>query len=346
MDKSDKPKQTQRIWIERGLKQEDAQKLESKIEGGALRGPAGERLLRALKANPELAKKYAEAKEMDPEKFVNQLVEEHKSGTPGIRWEELDKLKEDIKKINSFWNENTIKDYQNAVETYKKCILNFIYGRGTWEEINNSVLEMQPLAEKIQLLRQNIEPEILKCITELNSVCEILSTKSQNDEIVKKIQEDLNKLKDLANILGIKVDSSSSVLKNEIESWLSEDTYGSSIKDPLTYENILERLQIKEFGLAGSVESELLKTAKILTLLNTEIKGEYDIAGDKKELLSQINDQITILADNCLKVAIWKAIMDIFEAISESILKLFQSEEDELKFSREGEDEPVDFNRK
>lgn len=93
------------------------------------------------------------------------------------------------------------------VKKYRFCVSNFIEGRGTWDEINNSVLGMKPLAEKIEKLRTVIEPEIQKSIADLKKAVVLLEAKSNVDgDMLSKIKEDLKKLEEFANLLGIEVD--------------------------------------------------------------------------------------------------------------------------------------------
>lgn len=108
---------------------------------------------------------------------------------------------------------------------------------------------------------------------------------------------------------------------HDIEGWLTQNVY-SRDTTPLTYENIQERLEIKEFGMKGSLEFELMETAKELTELREKLKTQYEISEDKKELMAQINEQIAIVADNCLKVAIWKWFMDLLKTIEEKLANL------------------------
>lgn len=84
-------KQAQRTWTDRGLSSEQAGKLEAKI--GVLKGAVGERFIRALKVNPELAKKYAEAVENNPEKFIDTLIKNFQAGSTGLRLKTLQDLK-------------------------------------------------------------------------------------------------------------------------------------------------------------------------------------------------------------------------------------------------------------
>ncbi|PWU05927.1 MAG: hypothetical protein C5B43_02585 [Verrucomicrobia bacterium] len=247
---------TQTAWVRRGLSDVEARRLDAKI--GKLQTSAGnERFVRALKADAQFAAIYATSKEADPEKFLEKFSERI-----GLRNEMQD--------LNKNWNEEKAKEFRDEFMGHLLDVTSENFG-------------------KIESLRKIIEPGIKKNISDLNAAIQILEkNQEKNSEIIGNLKKEMEKLQALATFLSIEipeVKEEENTLSKKLQSWLGQESE-SKIEIPLTFKNVLERLEIKEYGKEGSPEAALISAQKILKLenkeplqqseANNELKNEID----------------------------------------------------------------------
>lgn len=340
MYKSGKLRPTQSSGIDRGVSDQKAAALEEKQKNdktGVLKSPGGTRFVEVLKANPELAEKYADSKLMDPAQFLKNEIEKKQGNAINLRVLEIE-----IAELNKHWKvqQEAIEEYYGILNEYQQAISDFVNAEGEFEDLKNLGSKIKELGDTLNKqfqylatsIKRNIGEFILRLETVINELNEKLKTREDAELSVKigiiinKLEEAVKELQDFSSVLGVEVNKDEKLYEfgsDSLESrWsrLELISVEQRTRPDVTYEEIMQGMNVTK------IDERLVETAKVLKELNGTLlaKGYVINPGSQKELSLQIQEQIAVVVDHCWKVALWKAIMDIFEVICERISKIIK----------------------
>lgn len=300
-------------WQEKGLQPKQAAELEEKI--GKLKGPGRERLVKMLLSKPDLAKKYTDS-QLSLIEFLTSVREDLDTLRNKSLLEDLSSSKE---AINDLLQELELANFKELLDEYCLAIRGFINPpKGSSETIGDKAEKIQMLGKKLDegvvtlfsLFERPISLDIKDDMAKLNSVIEMLENSNEFKDVVTKLKETLKKLENLASLLGITASS---------EDWKGR-------KGPIkisSAEVILKQFNIVSFE-EGSIASELIRTGAELQKLYEEFKkANFEVAEEsQKTVYETIESQMSIVAENCQRVAFLKAFSDFLDAVVDWVADL------------------------